>query len=129
MLGDQLPDVIAEIRDYEPVIVSWALSGGLAVLLGVVFHISPVQEAAVTTILTGLVAVYTMVKTREFVVSAFTGVLTTIAVAAAAFGLHLSSQQIGVGVAVIGGVVALGLRQNVTPKAARPLPASAFIVK
>ena len=52
--------------------------------------------------LTGLVAVYTMIKTREFVVSTFTGVLTTIMVAAAAFGLHLSSQQIGVGVAVAG---------------------------
>jgi hypothetical protein len=113
-------DIVAEIKDYEPVIVAWALSGGLAVLLGDVVHISSVQEAAVTTILTGLVAIYTMVRTKEFVVTTFTGVLTTIAVAAAAFNLHLTSQQIGVGVAVIGGIIGLVLRQNVNPKTPRP---------
>jgi hypothetical protein len=120
--------IIAEVKDYEPVIVAWALSGGLAVLLGDVIHISSVQEAAVTTILTGLVALYTMVKTKEFTVTTFTGILTTIAVASAAFGLHLSSQQIGVGVAVIGGIIGLVLRQNVTPKTPRPA-ASVFITK
>lgn len=102
---------------YEPVIVAWALSGGLAVTLGSVAHISSVQEAAVTTILTGLVALYTMLRTKEFVVSTFTGVLTTVAVAATAFGLHLDASQIGVGVAVLGVVVGLLLRQNVTPAA------------
>jgi hypothetical protein len=111
---------------YEPVVVGWALSGGLAVLLGEVIGISPGEEAAVTTILTGLVALYTMFRTKEFVATTFTGILTTIAVAAAAFGLHLSSQEIGAGVAVLGGVIALVLRQNVTPTALRPV---AFIVK
>jgi hypothetical protein len=104
---------------YEPVVVGWALSGGLAVVLGDVAHISSVQEAAVTTILTGLVAVYTMIRTKEFVVSSFTGVLTTVVVASAAFGLHLSSSQIGVGVAVLAAVVGLLLRQNVTPAAGK----------
>ena len=108
-----------DVVKYNPVILAWALNGGLAVLLGNLVGISPTQEAAVTVILTGLVAIFTMVMTKEFVVSSFTGILTTIAVAAAAFGLHLSSAEIGAGVALIGGVLALMLRQNLTP-AARP---------
>jgi hypothetical protein len=102
---------------YEPVIVAWAVNGGLAVLLGNVVGISHTQEAAVTTIATGLVAIYTAIKTDNFTVSGFTGVVTTIAVAAAAFGLHLSSQEIGAGAAVLSGVLGLILRQNVSPAA------------
>lgn len=102
---------------FEPVIVAWTLNGGLAVLLGNVVHISHTQEAAVTTIVTGLVALYTAFKTDNVTVSGFTGVLTTIAVAATAFGLHLSSQEIGAGVAIIGGIVGLLLRSSVSPAA------------
>jgi hypothetical protein len=102
---------------YEPVIVAWAVNGGLAVLLGNVVGISHTQEAAVTTIVTGLVAVFTMIKTDNFTVTGFTGVLSTVLVAAAAFGLHLSSQEIGVAVAVIAGIFGLVLRQNVSPAA------------
>lgn len=106
-----------DFMKYEPVIVAWALNGGLAVLLGNVVGISPTQEAAVTTIVTGAVAIYTAIKTDNFTVSGFTGVLSTVLVAGAAFGLHLSSQEIGVGVAVIAGVLGLVLRSNVSPKA------------
>lgn len=102
---------------YEPVVVAWAVNGGFAVLLGDVAHISTTQEAAVTTILTGAVAIYTAIKTDNFTVSGFTGALSTVLVAAGAFGLHLSSQEIGVGVAVIAGILGLVLRQNVSPKA------------
>ena len=123
-----MSDILADIKDffsniepdfvkYEPVIVAFALNGGLAVLLGNVVGISHTQEAAVTTIATGLVAIYTAIKTDNFTVTGFTGVLTTIAVASAAFGLHLSSQEIGAGVAVISGVLGLILRQNVSPAA------------
>lgn len=102
---------------YEPVVVAWAVNGGLAVLLGNVVGISHTQEAAVTTIATGLVALFSAIKTDNFTVTGFTGVLTTIAVAAAAFGLHLSSQEIGAGVAIIGGVVGLLVRNSVSPAA------------
>jgi hypothetical protein len=102
---------------YEPVIVAWAVNGGLAVLLGNVVGLSHTQEAAVTTIVTGLVAIYTAIKTDNFTVTGFTGVLTTIAVASAAFGLHLSAAEIGAGTAVISGIIGLVLRGNVSPAA------------
>jgi hypothetical protein len=102
---------------YEPVIVAWALNGGLAVFLGNVVKISSTQEAAVTTIVTALVAIYTAIKTDNFTVAGFTGALSTVLVAAGAFGLHLSSQEMGVGVAIIAGIFGLILRQNVSPKA------------
>jgi hypothetical protein len=102
---------------YEPVIVAWAVNGGLAVLLGNVVGISHTQEAAVTTIMTGLVAIYTAVKTDNFTVTGFTGALTTIAVAATAFGLHLSAQEISAGVAIISGIIGLILRGSVSPAA------------
>lgn len=102
---------------YEPVILAWALNGGLAVLLGNLFHISSTQEAAVTTIVTGLVAVYTWFGTKPHAVSGLVGALSTIAVAAGAFGLHLSSAEIGAGAAILSGILALILRQNVSPAA------------
>ena len=112
-----LSNIEPDFVKYEPVIVAWAVNGGLAVLLGNVVGISHTQEAAVTTIATGLVAIYTAIKTDNFTVSGFTGALTTIAVAAAAFGLHLSAQEMGAGIAVISGVLGLILRQNVSPAA------------
>ena len=108
---------LTNLERYEPVLLAWALNGGLAVLLGNLIHISSTQEAAVTTILTAAVAIYSAVRTRPFEVSIFTGAVTTIGVAAAAFGLHLPSAEIGVGAAVLSGVVALILRQNVSPSA------------
>jgi hypothetical protein len=118
LIADIEPDFIK----YEPVILAWALNGGLAVLLGNLIHISSTQEAAVTTIATGLVAVFTALHTKPFAATAFTGALTTILVAGAAFGLHLPSQDIGVAVAVLASIAGLGLRANVSPVAAAPEP-------
>lgn len=115
-IKDFFTNIEPDFVRYEPVIVAWALNGGLAVLLGNVVGISPTQEAAVTTIVTGAVAIFTAIKTDNFTVSGFTGVLSTVLVAAAAFGLHLSSQEIGVSVAVIAGILGLVLRANVSPK-------------
>jgi hypothetical protein len=116
-IKDFFTNIEPDFVKYEPVIVAWALNGGLAVLLGNVVGISHTQEAAVTTIVTGLVAIYTAIKTDNFTVTGFTGVLTTVAVAATAFGLHLSAQEISAGVAIISGVIGLILRQNVSPAA------------
>ena len=116
-IKDFFSNIEPDFVKYEPVIVAWALNGGLAVLLGNVVGISPTQEAAVTTIVTGVVAIYTAIKTDNFTVSGFTGALSTVLVAAGAFGLHLSSQEMGVGVAIVAGIFGLILRQNVSPKA------------
>jgi hypothetical protein len=102
---------------YEPVLLAWVLNGGLAVLLGNLVHISSTQEAAVTTIATGLVGVFAWIKTTPHVVSGLVGVISTVAVAASAFGLHLSSAEIGAGAAILSGILALVFRSQVTPAA------------
>ena len=104
---------------YEPVILAWVLNGGLAVLLGNVIHISSTQEAAVTTIATALVGIFAWWKTSPHAVSGLVAFISTIAVAATAFGLHLSSAEIGAGVAILTGVLALLFRQNVSPTAVK----------
>jgi hypothetical protein len=102
---------------YEPVILAWVLNGGLAVLLGNLIHISSTQEAAVTTIATALVTIFTALKTHPPAVSMLVGAVTTMAVAAGAFGLHLSAAEIGAGAAILSGILGLVLRANVSPKA------------
>lgn len=104
------------ILKYEPVVLAWVLNGGLAVLLGNVIGISTTQEAAVTTIATALVGIFAWFKTTPHAVSGLVGFISTIAVAAAAFGLHLSAAEIGAGAAILSGILALVLRQNVSPK-------------
>jgi len=84
-----------------------------------VIHISSTQEAAVTTIATALVGIYNWLMTKDHAVAGLVGFISTIAVAATAFGLHLSSAEIGAGVSILSGVLALVLRQNVSPAAAR----------
>jgi len=108
---------IEKLWRYEPAILAWALNGGLAVLLGNVFHISSTQEAAVTTVLTAVTVIFTAVTTKPVEVSVLVGGVSTIAVAAAAFGLHLSAAEIGAGAAILSGVLGLVFRANVSPSA------------
>lgn len=109
---------LKQLLSYEPVVAAWAVSGGLAILLGSVFHISSTEEAAVTTIVTALAGIYSWSMTQQKSVSILTGAISTIIVAAAAFGLHVPSNVLGVGVAVLSAVIMLVLRQNVSPTAA-----------
>ena len=110
---------MGNILKYEPVLLAWVLNGGLAVLLGNLIHISSTQEAAVTTIATALAGIYGWVMTKDHAASGLVAFISTIAVAATTFGLHLSSAEIGAGAAILSGVLALVLRQNVSPAAAR----------
>lgn len=110
---------MGNILKYEPVVLAWVLSGGLAVLLGNLIHISSTQEAAVTTICTALAGIYGWWKTTPHAVGGLVAFISTIAVAASAFGLHLSSAEIGAGAAILSGILALLLRQHVSPTAAR----------
>ena len=112
-----MPNFISGLLRYEPVLLSWVLNGGLAVLLGNVAHVSTAQEGAITTISTAVVAIFTWFKTKDKAVSTLVGFITTIATAAAAFGLHLSSAEIGAGAAILSGILALAFRANATPAA------------
>lgn len=123
---------LREMLAYEPAVAAWAADGGVAALAGFVFHVSSTQEAAITTICTALAALYTAVRARPVAVPALTGAVATIATAAAAFGLHLPAGVISTGVTVLSAVLALILRQNLTPavalkpaqKKAAPQPAA-----
>lgn len=111
-LHGYLQNFLSYLWNEEPVIAAWAVNGSLALLLGDVIHITSTQEAAVTTIATGVVALVTALRTTPFVLSAFAGALTTMFVAAATFGLHLSPEAIGIAVAIISTAVSLLLRGN-----------------
>lgn len=71
-------------------------------------------------ILTAVAAIVTAVKARPVEVSAIVGGVSTIAVAAAAFGLHLSGAEIGALAAILSGILGLVFRANLTPAKARP---------
>lgn len=114
-----LKNTAADLAAYEPMILAWALNGGLAVLAGGVLHLSSTQTAAVTTITTAAAGIWTAARTTPPAVGAITGALGTALVAAGAFGLHLPGPQAGVAVAALSVVLSLILRQNVSP-AAKP---------
>jgi TRAP-type C4-dicarboxylate transport system permease large subunit len=107
--------LLSDLHKYEPVMLAWATSGGLAVLCGMLLHVSSTQEAAITTIATGVVGIYSWWRTKEKQATVLVTLVTTIAVAGAAFGLHLSSTEIGAAAAILSGFLGLVLRQNVTP--------------
>ena len=106
---------------YEPAALAWAVNGGIAIILSYLVHLTPTQLAAVTTITMALSTIYTAARARPVSVSILVGGLATIAVASAAFGLHLTADQIGTGVTVLSAVLGLLFRNSLTPAKARPL--------
>lgn len=114
--------IISVIRS-EPATVMYAVNAVLAAVVAFGVKASPDQVGAVATIAAGLITIVTAITTRPVAVPVITGAVATIATAAGAFGLHLSAQQIGTAVPVLSIVLALVLRQAVTPVAslrARP---------
>lgn len=112
--------MIAKLKNllqYEPAVLAWAVNGGLAAILAFLVHLSPDQVADVTIVTTGLSTIYTAVMTRPVSVSVLIGALVTIAPALGAFGLHLSTDAIGVGVTVLSAILGLVFRANLTPTA------------
>lgn len=101
----------------EPAVVVYAANALIAVETAFGARATPAQTAAVVTISTAVAAVITALATRPVQVPAITGAVATIAVAAGAFGLHLPAAQIGAVMPVLSLVLALVLRQAVTPAA------------
>jgi hypothetical protein len=108
-------EIVRRLWAYEPVILAWAVNGGLAALLAYAVHLTSTQEAAVTTITTSVVAVITACKTRPVEVAVITGAVSTIAVASAAFGLHLPASSTATMMTLLGALLSLVLRQAQTP--------------
>ena len=105
---------------YEPAVIAWAASGGLALLLAFVFHFTSTQEAAAATIVTALATLYTLVKAGPSGVPGILGALATAVTAAAAFGFHPSAQVLAVCTSIASVLLPLIFRMNLTPKAAEP---------
>lgn len=99
----------------ESAVVMYGLNALVTAWVAFGFRATPGQTAAVTTIGAAIVTIVTAFATRPVSVPVITGAVATIATAAAAFGLHLSSAQIGAGVPVLALVLSLVLRQAVIP--------------
>jgi len=102
---------------YEPAMYLYALNSVVALVVSFGLPLTTTQTAAIATIATGLLAAASAFLTRPIEVSAISGAVATALTATAAFGLHLSGNQIGSLVTVLSLVLALILRQNLTPAA------------
>lgn len=107
---------LKQLLAMEPVLVAWLLNGGVAALLAFVLHLSKTETAAITTIVTALVTIYTAAKTKPARVSVIAGSLTTLLVACSAFGLHLSASMISTIVVVLAAVIPQLIRMHVSPR-------------
>jgi hypothetical protein len=99
----------------DSALILYAVQAVLAVIVAFGISPSPGWTAAVVTITAALITIATGILTRPVRVSVITGAVATILTAAAAFGLHLSSAQTGAGVTALSVVLALVLRQNISP--------------
>lgn len=110
----QLRRLTVLARD-EPAVLAWALSAAAVAWAAFGFRAPAHDVAAVSLAGTAAVTVLTALATRPASVPVITGAVVEILTAAGAFGLHLSSAQIGTATPLISIVVSLLLRQALTP--------------
>ena len=113
----------------EPAVFVNGLAALVSVLAAFGVRASPHQVAAVATIGTAVAAIVTAWMTRPVQVPVIIGAVTSIAVASAAFGLHLSAAEIGAAAPLVSLVVSLLLRQALTPVASLPKRATINLMK
>ena len=107
----------------ESAVLLYSLSAAVTAWGAFGLRATPHQVAAISLIGTALVTGITAFATRPVSIPVVTGALTAIATASGAFGLHLSAAQIGAAMPVLSIVLALVLRQAITPVAALRKPA------
>lgn len=100
---------------FEPAVILYAVNAVVALLVSFGLGLTHDQVGAITIIATAITTVWTAAVTRPIVVSTITAAVGTLLSAIAAFGFHLSANQVGTSVTVLSIVLALLLRQNVTP--------------
>jgi len=117
-----MPDILTRLRalwNAEPAAALYAASAGLAPLVAMILHWSPTQTAAEATIVSALAAIVVAFKARPVAVPAILGAASAIAVASAAFGLHLSADQIAAGTSALNLVLGFLFRAHLTPVASQ----------
>jgi hypothetical protein len=107
-----------KIFGYEPAVLLYAVNAAVALLVAYGLPLNHDMVAAITVIATAVLTAATAIMTRPFVVSSLTGAFGSLLAAVAAFGLHLTANQIGTAVTALSIVLALLLRQNVSPTTA-----------
>lgn len=106
----------------EPALVTTLLGAAAALLSAFAFHVSQDEEAAIVTIGTGVIAILTAALAKPVKYTVITGAVITGLTAAAAFGLKLSPEVLGVisttlGMLLPGIFARLHLTPNVTLRA------------
>lgn len=104
-----------KILGYEPAVLLYVLNAALAAAVSYGLPLNHAVVAATVTIATAALSAWAAFLTRPVVVSSLTSAAGTILAAMAAYGLHLSTDQIGTSVTLLSVVLALLLRQNVSP--------------
>lgn len=104
-----------KIFGYEPTAIMYAINAGVALLVSFGLGLTHDQVGAITVVATAVLTITTAVMTRPIVVSTVTAAVGSLLTAAAAFGLHLTADQVGSVVTALSIVLALLLRQNVSP--------------
>jgi hypothetical protein len=99
----------------EPAVILYAISAGVTAWAAFGFRTPAHGVAAVEMIGAALVTLITAFATRPVSVPIVTGAVSELATAASAFGLHMTAAQIGALTPVVSIVVALLLRQAITP--------------
>lgn len=99
----------------ETAVIMYALSAGVTAWVAFGFRAPAHDVAAVEMIGAALVTIVTALATRPVSVPIVTGAVSEIATAAGAFGLHMTAAQIGALTPIVSIVVALLLRQAITP--------------
>ncbi|HEX3778451.1 MAG TPA: hypothetical protein VHX38_02205 [Pseudonocardiaceae bacterium] len=104
------------LLQYEPAVLAWAVNGGIALVIGYLTPLSAGQTGAITVVTGALATIYTAFMARPVSVSVITGALATIATYVGYFGLHLDPAVVTAAISVVGTLLGLLLRPNVTPK-------------
>lgn len=102
----------------NPVAVLYAVNVAVALVVSFGFGLSHNQVAAITVIASAVLTLPAAFTARPVALGAITGAITTGLTAAAAFGLNLSSEQVGYAAAGVSVVVGLFTHQSVIPAAA-----------
>lgn len=104
-----------KIFGYEPAMILYGVNALVGLLVSYGVDLDKSQVAAISVIVTAILAGVTAAMTRPLVVSGITGAVGTLLAAVAAFGAHLTADQIGTTVTALSIALALLLRTNVSP--------------
>ena len=106
--------LIALARD-EPAVLAWAFSAAAVAWAAFGFR-APAHDVTDTALIAqAVVTILTALAARPASVPVITGAIVELLTLAGGFGLHLTSAQIGAATPLISIVVALLLRQAITP--------------